>query len=182
METRNGIRTAILVSLVVLLATACADRRRARRMTDLATPLLAELGSTPGKLPDEPAAGSRLVATLATIREDGKFRFEGSVHELSGGSLRYDRARAGRLTTSTEFWAVVFDEPVDHLLYWVPVSDPRRIRVEPGGVVTLRSGSVALRLPFRPSGWVALFETGATRAEPLDQLQLPSDLDSGLGP
>ena len=104
------------------------------------------------------------------------------VHELTGASLRYDRARASRLTTPTEYWAFVFNEEADRVLYWIPVSDPRRIRVEPGGVVTRRTGSVALRLPFHPSGWVAMFEAAAATAAPLDQLQLPSTLDPSVSP
>jgi hypothetical protein len=73
----------------------------------------------------------------------------------------------------------VIDRKVENVLYWAPVSDPRRIRAEPGGVFITRSSSAMMRLPFHSGGWVALFDADPSKGhELLDHIQYPEKLAS----
>jgi hypothetical protein len=165
----------------VALASACpADTSRVR-MGQVADPILQELRSNPGKLPSEPAPGTSFV-TVRLHADGNGFRFTRGARELPSGSLRFDRARASRLTTPPGYWVLLFDEPVDNVLYWVPLTDPRRVRVEPGGVLSGAAGSALVRLPFEPSGRVGLFESDPADPQPLDSLAFPDTLDSRLDP
>jgi hypothetical protein len=171
---------ALLIAYIALGA-ACSSDPSAVRLAQVAEPILQDLASSPGTLPPAPAGDARFVTARVHADQRG-LRFTREARELPSGSLRFDRARAGRLTTPPGYWVLLFDEPIDQVLYWVPLTDPRELRVEPGGVTKREAGSALVRLPFEPAGRVAVFESDPADPQPLDVLDFPDTLGGAPDP
>jgi len=179
-----NIASAVLGSLLVAgiaLGQGCRSGQSRARLGQAAGPILHDLQSVPAQLPPAPASDARFVTVRLHADQSG-LRFTRGARELPSGSLRFDRTRAGRLTTPPDYWVLLFDEPIDNVLYWVPLTDPRRLRIEPGGVTTRAAGSALVRLPFEPSGRVAVFESDPADPQPLDALVFPDTLDGAPDP
>jgi hypothetical protein len=172
-----------LVAGGVAVYRVIAAKRVVQSMNRVAAPLLRQLRDSPEDLP-------RMLEDTDTIvmvsgRADATKGF--AINPISSvgkaGSLTYERMVASRRGRPPEYWALVFDERVESVAYWVPLADPRRARAEPGGPVLMSEAVFSFRVPFEPDGWVAIYRADLTDPDPLEShRQFPAVNPGGAGP
>lgn len=98
--------------------------------TRATTRVLDVLRTTPYLLPPRPQLGERTISVIVQFDPAGAVRLQ-PVPDADAGSLGFDRALAARRTRLPDYWLLVFDRSVKRVVYWAPLDDPRRLRLEP---------------------------------------------------
>ena len=131
----------------------------AEQVLNRVAPLQPILTARPYLLPAEPPDGTEVASLILRSDADGiQVMLEPS--RLIEGGLDLDRARASRVRTRPPFWLFVLPPGGGAPTYWVPLDDPRHVEAGGrGGVVTLKEGVMAVRIPFIPRGRVVVVST-----------------------
>ena len=148
-----------VASAVMLGPAPPVTPQDAEQVLNRIVPLQPILTAQPYLLPAAPPDGTEIASLILRSNATGiQVMLEPS--RLIEGSLELDRARAARLRTRPSFWLFVLPPGGGFPTYWIPLDDPRH--VEAGatrGVVTLKEGVMAVRIPFIPRGRIAIVST-----------------------